>query len=165
MKKKLKAHKISVLWPDFSEIVHDAASSAGIKTDMKSGMGKKPPLSHVSIALLNYTARATQFGSTKYALGNYLLPPPEGMTDEERLLNYIDAAMRHLTVWSDSIIRFIGGGRNAEKTLQEACYARDADSGLPHACGAGASLSMALQQAADAGLMPLDPGITWKDKK
>ncbi len=135
-------------------------------SDMKEALGgKKPMLAHVSPALLNYTARAHQYGSEKYAVGNYLRPTQDDVT---RLLEYISAAQRHLCKWADSIIRHQGQGIGAEETLERACFAEDKDDGnskgshLPHACGAAASLSMALQQAVDAGLMPIDPGITWK---
>jgi hypothetical protein len=83
------------------------------------------------------------------------------VSDVDRLLEYISACKRHLNRWSLSIVRHLGSGKGCAPTLVEAAYARDPESGLPHACGAAASLGMALQQAVDAGLMPEDPGITW----
>jgi hypothetical protein len=134
------------------------------KQDMKAALGnKKPPLCHVPVALLNYAARAHQYGAEKYVLGNYLRPPAEGLSDVARLLEYISATQRHLAAWTDSIIRHLGGGRQAVDNLNDACFAEDMDtsegsgSHLPHAAHAAASLGMALQQAADAGLMPIDP--------
>lgn len=133
--------------------------------DRKAGIGTKPPLSHTPLALEIYVARAHQFGGDKYGqVGNYLTPPPEGVEDVERLLEYISACRRHLSRWSLSIIRYLGDGKGCADSLREACYAVDKDSGLPHACGAAASLGMALQQAVDAGLMPEDPGVTWDRK-
>ncbi len=135
------------------------------KSDMKAALGgKKPPLAHVSIGLLNYTARAHQYGAHKYAIGNYLRPSPDG-DDVGRLLDYISAAQRHLAQWSDSIIRFLGEGKDKEETKEKAVYSADPESGLPHSAHATASLSMALQQAIDVGLLPADPGITWTDNK
>lgn len=134
-------------------------------SDMKQGMGRKPPLAQVPPALLNYAARAHQYGADKYQLGNYLREAPEGMTDMDRLLEYISAAQRHLAAWADSIIRHLGGGKNRALDLDTACHAPDSESGLPHAAHAAASLGMALQQAADAGLMPLDPGAPWEKKE
>jgi hypothetical protein len=131
-------------------------------SDMKAALGgKKPVLAHVSVALLNYVARAHQYGAQKYEMGNYLRKPSAG-TDVDRLLEYISAAQRHLAQWADSIIRFEGKGLGAKVRKDEAYFGADDESKLPHAAHAGASLSMALQQAADAGLIPLDPGITWK---
>lgn len=131
---------------------------------MKQGMGRKAPLAQVPPALLNYAARAHQYGADKYELGNYLRRPPEGMRDVDRLLEYISATQRHLALWADSIIRFLGDGVENRLTVEEACFAPDAESGLPHGSHAAASLGMAVQQAADAGLMPLDPGTPWRDK-
>lgn len=133
-------------------------------SDMKQGMGRKAPLAQVPPALLNYSARAHQYGADKYELGNYLREPPKGMTDMDRLLEYISATQRHLAAWADSIIRHLGGGKNRATDLDTACYAHDYESRLPHAAHAAASLGMALQQAVDAGLMPLDPGTPWRTK-
>lgn len=134
-------------------------------TDMKAGMGKKAPLAHVPQALMYYSSRAHQFGADKYRLGNYLQLPPSGVTDVDRLLEYISAAQRHLSKWADSIVRFQGDGVGKAKNILEACFAPDDESALPHAAHVAATLGMAIQQAVDAGLMPIDPGVTWDREK
>jgi hypothetical protein len=132
---------------------------------MKAGLGKKPPVSDIPPAALTYMARGFQYGMDKYKRGNYLRPAPEGMSDAERLLEYIAAIQRHAGAWADSIIRHLGGGRNAVASLQEACYAADGESKQPHAAHLGASFAMAVQQAVDAGLMPADAGTPWREKR
>lgn len=132
-------------------------------SDMKAGLGKKPPVSDIPPAALTYMARGFQYGMAKYERGNYLRPAPEGMSDAERLLEYIAAIQRHASAWADSIIRHLGGGRNALASLQEACYAADGESKQPHAAHLGASFAMAVQQAVDAGLMPADAGTPWRE--
>jgi hypothetical protein len=130
-------------------------------TDMKAGVrGVKAPLYQLPIAPLQWASRAFHYGSEKYQDGNYLRAPATG-TDEERLLDYLSAAGRHLFQWATEIQRMRGAGRNG-KDEDQAIYAADSESGLPHGCHALASLCMAIQQAVDAGLVPEDPGITWK---
>lgn len=138
---------------------------------MKAALGgKKPMLCHVPQALLNYAARAHQYGAEKYEIGNYLRDA-SGVDDVSRLLEYISATQRHLAAWADSIVRYLGKGINSVEDLERACYAEDMDtsegkgSHLPHAAHAAASIGMAIQQAADRGLMPIDPGKTWEPFK
>ncbi len=132
--------------------------------DMKEGVrGVKPTLSQLPKAGLSYASRAFQYGASgkKYGPGNYLRPPAAG-SDVERLLDYISAAQRHLAAWSTEIMRSLGEGRHA-RPMNEACYAADDESGLPHVCHALASLLMGVQQAVDAELLPADPGKTWNE--
>lgn len=149
--------------PPFGKI--DRTVPSPTKLDLKAGVGTKAPLAQVPKILDVYASRGHQFGAVKYEIGNYMRPPREGVSDVERLLEYISACRRHLGDWSDEIVRFLGGGVNAKATLQEACYAADKESHGPHAIHAAATLGMALQQAADAGLMPADPGKTWNDEE
>jgi hypothetical protein len=131
------------------------------KGDMKAGVrGVKAPLYQLPLAPLVWASRAFQYGATKYADGNYLRSPAAG-TDEERLLDYLSAAARHLFAWVTEIQRMRGGAPTA-RNRQEALYAPD-ESGLPHGAHLLASLLMAVQQAVEAGLLPEDPGVTWEE--
>lgn len=133
--------------------------------DMKAGVGKKPQVAYMSPAALNYMARGHQYGAEKYAMGNYLRAAPEGTTDLMRLFEYYSALIRHAAAGCDSIIRFLGEGRNAVGTEARAAFAKDLESGLPALCHIGATYSMMVQQAVDAGLLPFDPGTPWKENK
>lgn len=141
------------------------------KTNKDTGIGdlkpvnQKPPVGLNDYAADIYDARNRQYGNWKYEFGNYLREPAKGITDVERLLENLHAARRHLSKTIQSIIRFLGKGRRAESSLQSACYAADFDgnkpSGLPHIAAARTDISMAIQQAVDAGLLPEDPGTPW----
>ncbi len=140
----------------------DAVDEGETPGDMKAGSsGIKSPVYYISPAMEIYGGRAHQYGEEKYAKGNYLRPQLQG-TDLDRMLDYIAATKRHLSAAADSIIRYIGKGRNAQGDANKAAFAPDKESKLPHLAHAVASLSMLLQQAVDSGLLPEDPGVTWR---
>jgi len=134
--------------------------------DMKQGLtGSRPALSIVPRTMLLYVTRGLEYGADKYARGNYHGEPPKGVTEEQRLLGYVDAALRHLTRVSDALNRAIGTGGD----LTAAASVVDDDGGgkfppsmLPDLAHALASIAIGVTCAADAGLMPRDPGQPWK---
>ncbi len=137
--------------------------------DMKHGLGgARPQLSIVTRIGMIYGARATEYGSEKYARGNFHGPPPAKLGDNaeaKRLLGYIDAAMRHLMHVSDSINRALGTGGD----VAAACAVVDDEASgnfppsmLPHLSHALASLLIGVSCAADGELIPTDPGQPWK---
>jgi hypothetical protein len=137
------------------------------KGDMKEGLTNgKPQLSQLPQAGLVYTTRAFEYGCspTKYERGNYLRPTLDTLADFDRLLSYLDALLRHATKITTEMNRARGCTDQTETDLRAAAMCIDKESGLPHLCGMMASGMMAIQQAADAGLIPADPGRPW-DKK
>jgi len=138
-----------------------------VKGDMKEGLTNgKPQLSQLPQAGLIYTARAFEYGCspTKYERGNYLRPTVDTLADFDRLLSYIDALLRHATKLTTEMNRARGCTDQTEADLKAAAMYIDKESGLPHLCGMMASGMMAIQQAADAGLIPADPGRPWERK-
>lgn len=134
--------------------------------DMKAGLtSNRPRLSMVPRTAMIYTCRGMEYGGDKYVRGNYHGEPPPGVTEVERLLGYIDAAMRHCTRVTDAINRALGTGGD----LAAACATQDTEASgnfpasmLPDLAHALASLSIGVTCAADAGLLPLDPGAPWR---
>jgi len=142
-------------------------SPTTVKGDMKEGLTNgKPQLSQLPQAGLIYTARAFEYGCspTKYERGNYLRPTVDTLTDFDRLLSYLDALLRHATKLTTEMNRARGCTDQTEADLKAAAMCIDKESGLPHLCGMMASGMMAIQQAADAGLIPADPGRPWERK-
>jgi hypothetical protein len=143
--------------------------------DMKEGLssGRKPDISHVRTPLMVYTARACEYGSAKYERANYLRPVGGPRADFERLRAYLRAAVGHTLATLDAMEAHQAQDPelNDVEGMRTAAFAVDNDaapgatypaSGLPHLCGAAASLNMALTQAVAAGLLPADPGQPWR---
>ena len=161
MPKSARYDIASVLEEEYARVFTEEGRKMLASKDMKAGAaGVKAPLHQLPPSPQKWGSRAFQFGGIKYKDGNYMRSPATG-SDEERLLDYISAAQRHLTAWANDIMRQRGGGIKA-KSPQDSWYAADPESGLPHGAHAVASLYMAIQQGADAGLFPEDPGITWE---
>lgn len=142
--------------------------------DMKEALssGRKPDITHVRTPLLNYVARACEYGSAKYERANYDRPVDGDRAAFERLRAYLRACLSHTVQTLDAMERHQALDPQLEDSagMKAACFAADTDpdtsgkvgpSGLPHLCGAAASLNMALEQAANAGLLPADPGQPW----
>ncbi len=130
-----------------------------VGTDRKQALagGGKPPLASIPAAALVYTARAMQYGTSKYGRGSFHGACPQGVTPAERLLAYLDAAMRHITTTADAITRATAAGTS----LTAAACVQDDESGLPHLCHALASLAIGVTIAENDDLLPVDPGAPW----
>lgn len=136
--------------------------------DMKQGLtGSRPKMSILPRAALVYGVRPLEYGDDKYSRGNYHGAPPAGVSAEDRLLGYVDAAMRHLTRVSDAINRVKGTGGD----IKAACATVDDDGGgkfpasnLPDMAHALASIMIGITCAVDDGLLPADPGQPWKQE-
>lgn len=148
--------------------------------DLKEGLSsaRKADITHVRKAFMTYTSRPCEYGSAKYERANFLraaTPVPEGAPiagDFVRLRQYLRAATSHIADVLDSMERHQAGDPNLLDVdgMRRAAYAVDTDvtpgakvgaSMLPHVAHACASLMMAVTQAANAGLLPLDPGTPW----
>jgi hypothetical protein len=135
-------------------------------TDYKTALdGQKPELGLIAKAPQIHIARTHQWGNFKYLeAGNYLRPPPEGMSDLDRFMKYLSGVRRHLEDVLDMCMRFRSRGRLAPSSAQEAVGTPDKESGLPAIGAAATGLCIAIQQAVDAGLLPEDPGRPWLDR-
>jgi len=154
-------------FPNLKHRMRNTAPPTTVKGDMKEGLTNgKPQLSQLPQVGLVYTARAFEYGCspTKYERGNYLRPTVDTLADFDRLLSYLDALLRHATKVTTEMNRARGCTDQTDADLKAAAMCIDKESGLPHLCGMMASGMMAIQQAADAGLIPADPGRPW-DKK
>lgn len=142
--------------------------------DTKEALGtrKKPDLTHVRVAPCNYIARAKEYGSDKYERGNYLRRTKGTKEDFLRFGAYLRAGMSHTMNVLDSMEAHLAQDPALEDEggMQIAAYAADTDttpgakvgaSMLPGIAHAMASLSMAIAQATDSGLLPKDPGSPW----
>lgn len=142
--------------------------------DMKESLGssRKPDITHIRTPLMVYGARACEYGGAKYERGNFLRPTICLREDFRRLRSYLRAAMSHIVQTLDAMEVHESGDPELvdEIGMRRAAYAEDVDpdnsgkvgpSGLPHLCGAVASLNMAITQAVRAGLLPADPGQPW----
>ena len=135
--------------------------------DLKEALGNssKPDITHVRTPLLNYIARACEYGDSKYQRGNYLRPVGGTKEDFERLRGYLRATMSHVLLTLDSMEKHLATDPHLEDEdgMRTAAYAPDLESGLPHLAHAGASIMMAITQACVYGLLPTDPGRPWED--
>lgn len=144
--------------------------------DMKEGLSssRKADITHMRTPFLVHGSRACEYGNDKYYRANYARPMGTIQEDFERLRQYLAAAARHIFVTLDEMEYHQAIDPNLEdiEGMKKACYAEDTDakpgcptgpSGLPHLCGAVASLNLAITQATRAGLLPADPGTPWKD--
>lgn len=143
--------------------------------DVKESLGdvRKPDITHVRTPLLVYCARACEYGDAKYERGNYLRRTDDLVEDFKRLRAYLRAAASHILLALDSMEAYQASDPMFTDTLAlvQAAYAPDNDakpgcpvgsSGLPHLCGAAASVMMAITQAVQARLLPADPGRPWE---
>ncbi len=138
--------------------------------DMKHGLGgARPQMSILPRAGLIYGCRATEYGASKYARGNYHGPAPVRLGEHagaKRLLGYIDAAMRHLTHVSDAVNRALGTGGDVVAScgvVDDEASGGFPASNLPHLSHALASILIGVSCAVDDGLLPADPGQPWKE--
>lgn len=145
--------------------------------DMKAalGNGSKPDITHVRTPLMNYIARACEYGSDKYERANYARPTAGDSVREnfERYRGYLRAALSHIAKTLDSMEYHLANDPQLQDQagMMAAAFAPDTDvtpgakvgaSKLPHVAEAAASLNMAITQAARYGLLPDDPGQPWK---
>ena len=146
----------------------------GALTDLKEGLSsnRKADTTHIRTPLLVYGARACEYGSAKYERANYLRPVGSTAGDFNRLRAYLRAAQSHITQVLDSMEMHQSQDPNLtdEAGMKRSAYCEDTDtkpgdkvgpSGLPHLCGAVASLMMGITQATTYGLLPADPGTPW----
>lgn len=136
-----------------------------VKGDMKAGLtNDKPELSQLPYDALVYTTRAFEYGASpgKYERGNFLRRTTDVLADYHRLSKYLDAALRHITATTTSMLRVSGTTEKTEADLRSGAFAQDPESGLPHLCHALASLMMGVQQAVDSGLLPAHLGRPWE---
>jgi hypothetical protein len=142
------------------------AAVAGHKVDMKV-RGTKPQMSQIPYDAAVYAVRAFEFGAMapgKYERGNYLRPTPDTLAAFDRLLEYLDAMLRHGQKLTLAMNRVRGCTDKDEASLRAAAAYPDLESGLPHLSHMLTSGLMAVQQAVDAKLIPLDPGRPWVKK-
>ena len=134
--------------------------------DMKQALtGSRPKLSILGRASMNHECRVREYGADKYARGNYHGAPPASVTAEDRVMGYIDAAMRHLTRIADAYNHALGRGgdlREALATVDDDGGGKFPASNLPDLSHALTSLAIGIQCAVDDGILPLDPGQPWK---
>lgn len=154
--------------------------SRPVVKDMKEGLSsaRKPDLTHVRTPLMIYTARACEYGSAKYERSNFLrvvgAEPggPPTRADFERMRTYLRAMISHGMAVLDAMEEHQASDPKLldVEGMKRAAYCEDTDttpgakvgaSGLPHLCGAAASLNMVLAQAVRFGLLPADPGQPW----
>lgn len=149
--------------------------------DLKAALGSdiKADITHVRTEFSNYTARACMYGNVKYERANYLRPTggvhhtEPTAEDFERFRAYLRAAISHAQQTLDAME--IHQSQDPELKdvdgMRRAAYAVDTDvtpgakvgaSFLPHVAPACASLNMAITQAVHCGLLPRDPGPTWR---
>lgn len=140
--------------------------------DMKEALGTstKPDTTHVRYALEVAIARACEYGSDKYQRSNYRRPVQTFGGAFERYRSYLRAAKDHISKTLDKMELHQATDPDLCDTegMKDAAYAPDLDAGanfpasrLPHVYHGSASLNMAITQAVDAGLLPLDAGTPW----
>ena len=148
------------------------------KKDLKEGLSsaRKADITHMRTPFLVYGSRACEYGDQKYERANYARPMPNIQEDFKRLRAYLRAVISHVLHVLDQMEyhQSLDYELQDVKGMLEACYAEDTDtkpgqeigaSGLPHLCGAVASLNLAITQAVRAGLLPEDPGTPWRDQE
>lgn len=149
-------------------------ASASPLSDMKEALSsvRKADTTHIRTPLLVYGARACEYGSAKYERANYLRPVGGPTENYERLRAYLRAAKSHIEAVLDSMEMHQSQDPKLVDVegMKAAAYCKDTDtkpgdkvgpSGLPHLCGAVASLMMGITQATVYGLLPADPGQPW----
>jgi hypothetical protein len=112
-----------------------------------------------------HEARVLAYGADKYAEGNFQGAPPAGVDPVQRIQDYVDAAARHLGKISQAISHARGTGGD----LRAACAVVDDEASagfpasmLPHLSHALAGLAIAVECAANDGLLAKDPGEPWR---
>lgn len=147
-----------------------------MKNDLKAalGTGAKPDITHVRTPMMNYIARASEYGNDKYERANYARPTQGGTkADFERFRGYLRSVVSHLAKTLDAMEYHQATDPQLEnaEAMKSAALAPDTDvtpgakvgaSLLPHVAHAAAALNMAITQATSAGLLPEDPGQPWK---
>jgi hypothetical protein len=164
------------LHPPGLPVLNSPHKDASVK-DMKESLSstRKADLTHIRTPFMVYGSRACEYGSEKYERGNFLRPMPSQRENFLRLRAYLRAGVSHVMQVLDAMEAHQARDPQLEDVLgmQRAAYAEDTDedttgkvgpSGLPHLCGAVASLNMAITQATCAGLLPADPGQPWKQR-
>lgn len=114
-------------------------ASAG---DMKP-RGEKSQVQQIPYSALLWAGRVLQYGSRKYARGNWR-NLNEGEKPWEKASEYLRAAIGHTY-------------EAAEKLEKDGTVALDAESGLPHLAHAMVSLVIAIETLVTAGLAERDP--------
>jgi hypothetical protein len=127
---------------------------------------ERPQLSILPRHGMVHQSRGTEYGADKYARGNYFGPPPATVTVAKQILDYVDAAMRHLTQISQAMNVALGTGGDVKKAF--AVPDLDASGGfppsmLPHFSHALAGLGILAEIAVANGFLPADPGQPWKE--
>lgn len=151
--------------------------------DMKEGLSssRKADTTHIRRSFQIYTCRPCEYGSDKYERANFMRPAVDVNVDAdvwmraafERFRKYLRAARDHIDECLESMERHQSGDPKLVDVegMKNAAYAMDTDvtpgskigaSLLPHVAPACSSLMMAITQAADAGLLPKDPGTPWR---
>lgn len=157
-----------------AEAADKAASVKEPLTDLKAalGNGSKPDITHVRKPLMNYIARACEYGSAKYERANYMRPTGSSREDFIRFGAYLRSAISHFVETADAMELHLSQDPKLEdlEGMRAAMYAADTDvtpgasvgaSGLPHVAHGLAGAMMALVQATGAGMLPADPGQPW----
>jgi hypothetical protein len=147
------------------------------KKDLKEALSgsRKADITHMRTPFLVYGSRACEYGDDKYTRGNYAREMATTAEDYVRLRAYLRAAASHILTTLDSMEYHQADDPDLTDVegMKAAAYAEDTDykegqaigaSGLPHLCGAVASLNMAITQATRCGLLPDDPGTPWRDE-
>jgi hypothetical protein len=134
--------------------------------DMKHGLtsSARPKLSIVGRNAQVYTCRAMEYGAAKYARGNYHGDPPDGVSKPDRMLGYVDAAIRHLTEVAQAVNVAKGTGGDeyvAFRVTDDVSGGGFPASGLPHIAHALASLMVLVEVGVQDGILPADPGQPW----
>lgn len=127
--------------------------------------GERPKLSLQQYNAAVWRSRATEYGADKYARGNYHGPPPASVKPVDQIVEYLDAAMRHLGKVAQAVNVAYGTGGDVGAAL--ACPDDDASgdfppSMLPHLAHTLAGLSIMVEIGVGAGILPADPGQPWK---
>jgi hypothetical protein len=126
-----------------------------------------------------YIARSSEYGDVRYERGNFARPTGGERHDDptpddfRRFRAYLRANVSHAMLTLEAMEDHLATDPDLEDMdgAIAACFAPDTDvpergdvgpSFLPHVAMAVSSLNMALKQATDCGLLPLDPGQPWK---
>ncbi len=133
--------------------------------DMKHGLvSSRPKLSIIGKHAMVYLCRAMEYGAAKYARGNFHGDPPDGVSKTDRVLGYVDAALRHLTevAQAANVAKGTGGDeRAAFLVTDDVSSGGFPASGLPHIAHALASLMVLVEVGVQDGILPADPGQPW----
>lgn len=126
---------------------------------------ERPRLSLQQYNAAVWKTRATDYGADKYARGNYHRPPPAGVESVAQIVEYLDAALRHLGKVAQAVNVAYGTGGDVGEAL--ACVDDESSAGfppsmLPNLAHVLSGLSIAVEIGVQSGIMPADPGQPWK---